>query len=158
MNFEKPQKDETEDLIRQKLVEIEREFASGLKLTRDVKTFWSALLLIISFSGKEAESFVESLESLPHYEEGYLRKSEEDIAGLRERGHEDIASQVESNSPKQIAKIMELSDPEQVKKYDDLVDSFNDDLERIKKEKDLAAVKQYYDAMMAIVEERSLME
>ncbi|MFA6099573.1 MAG: hypothetical protein WC750_01685 [Patescibacteria group bacterium] len=63
---------------------------------------------------------IDELKSHPHYEEM-----------LRER------------RPKEAEQFIQLSDPGAVAKYNELVDKFNADIERIKRENDLEAIKEF---------------
>ena len=62
----------------------------------------------------------------------------------KQRIEEAKSSDGHSRYPQEeIDYVMELSDPEAVAAYDQLVDEFNADLERIKTEQDFAAAKDF---------------
>lgn len=50
--------------------------------------------------------------------------------------------------------VLELSDKETVKKIDELVSEFNSDLDRIKEEKDIEAVKDFLDKIGNLMKEK----
>jgi len=93
---------------------IEKEFDAGNKLFSDSNTDWLKLKII-------DEEDLGSWRPYLHYEERFRAK----------------------HLPEDVDLIMKRSDPQSVTAFDQLVDEFNTDLERIKKEKDLAACRSF---------------
>ena len=97
---------------------IERYFASGEKLGRDCLNMWTIIDDQLAITERDGLNF-ESLPVAQHYEE-YI-----------------------SIHVKDVRRIMELSDPEAVVAMNRLVDEYNADLDRIKRERDSVAVKVF---------------
>ena len=92
----------------------------------------------LQFALMDSEN-IQNLEPMLHYEKYYR----------------EIYKEVET-FPEVIDKIIELSDKEQIKKYDTLVDKFNSDLERIKKESDSSKIKYFFDIFTKTIEENKI--
>ena len=105
---------------------IDMNFEGGRMLDRDVLNFWPTVM-ITSKLGDLSE-----LSSIARYEQGYR--------------------DVGDNNAK-IKYIMRFSDLEQIKKYNELVDEFNADLARIKRENDIDGLKDYIKRATKIVDE-----
>jgi hypothetical protein len=54
-------------------------------------------------------------------------------------------------SPSYLSTVLKLSNPEAMDELDRLVEAFNADLERIKKEKDTGACKKFFETMQALI-------
>lgn len=116
-------------------------FSKGELLYSDVLNFWSHLNM--SFKLKNPKILLENLnklEPLPHYQEGYenMGKAYDNLT-TREECEQDLK------------RIMALSNPAQIQRYNNLVDEFNADLERIKKEKDFSILDQYFQRARSLV-------
>ncbi len=96
---------------------VERHFASGSGLCSDIRSRWQGLR--VSAQGTMlGEDFKEFITPLEHYED-YAKKSPF------------------------VEAILKHSNPEAVRKYNELVDKFNADLERILKENDGQAIQTF---------------
>ena len=90
-------------------------FGGGRKLSTDFVNAYTALYTR-SFAG---EIDFENLQKIPTYRE-YFQNSE----------------------PKSVSYVMELSNPDAVTILDNMISVFNNDLERIKSEKDIETIKK----------------
>lgn len=105
----------------------ERNFASGKKLDVDYLNVWTSLRNRLELIKRDSLDF-QSLPPALHYEK-YLQQYPEDVEY-----------------------IMKLSDPEAVAAMDRLVDEYNADLERIRREKDFVAVGGFVARAIKIVD------
>lgn len=105
----------TLDPVRKGIIDLD--FSSGKKLYHDIFSVWAVLVF---FNTPES---IETLVALQHYRQ-YM---EENNFSLEE-----------------IDYIMSLSDPEDVTAFDQLIDEFNADLERIKTTRDTSAIKIFH--------------
>jgi hypothetical protein len=103
-----------------------KEDMEGKKLYHDVL---NCLGLLLTDRGEDIN--VSKLHPLPHYEE-YLRNEEAKYPGLRDL-------------------IMPLSDLVAVAKFDQLIDKFNNDLDRIKRAKDYQACANFVKEIFKFV-------
>ena len=108
---------------------FEAAFTRNEKLHHDILNFWPVTNknYLEKLSPEELRKYFDSLELMPHYQQGY-----------------------EEINKKETARIMKLSDPEQVAKYDHLVDDYNKNLERTKQEQDQ---KQDIETFLAYIKE-----
>ena len=102
---------------------VDSGFSGGRKLYGDSYNMWTRA------NWCEAPEDVEMLTPLPHYKQNM---------------EEAQASDGKSRYPQEeIEYVVQLSDPASVAAFDQLIDEFNADLERIKREKDFAAAKRF---------------
>ena len=102
---------------------IDASFALGTGLDPDLLNTWGVVMLLRN----KIEGY-EKIQPIRHFHEYVLE------------------------SPGPVYKyVMEKSDPEKIKEFDALVDEFNADLERIKKEKDQKALKAFLTRAVLLV-------
>lgn len=90
---------------------IDSHFSADGKISADVLNTWGAALLWID------GGMFDELTEIPNYEKSFPK-----------------------NSTEEVAYIMKKSDPQTIIEYNTLVKKYNDDLPRIKKEKDAVVV------------------
>lgn len=107
-------------------------FDIGYKLDIDAINVWIRLGSVETLK-KIGDKYLPTLPPLPHYEE-YIRE-----ANLRNAKTDKGRAHGEAF----ITLIMERSDPEAIAAFDKLVDEFNADFERMKREKDYQAMEDF---------------
>ena len=119
----------TESADRSRINSLIKEVESGFK--QKLLYHGSDACDRLQFASTYAEN-IQDLEPMLYYEKYYREKH---------------------TIPEVVDKIIELSDKEQIKKYDALVDEFNSDLERIKKESDSSRVTYFLNNFEKIIGE-----
>ena len=103
---------------------VDSGFSSGRKLYGDSYNVWARV------NWCTTPEDTEKLKPLPHYKQNM---------------EEAKSSNGQNRYPQEeIEYVMQLSDPASVVAFDQLVDDFNADLERIKREKDFAAAQRFH--------------
>jgi len=152
----KEKKDAVEKYFRAVFFDRKGKKREGI-LERDAVNFWMDLneaSYIKNASAEEKREFFELLKPKFHYRESYEINNRRGIETVRRDYGEEKAKFYEVYYPKELERRMELSDPGQVEKYNKLVDRFNEDLERIKKEQDTDILVEYLNKAVAIIEGR----
>ena len=75
----------------------------------------------------------------------------EGISGLTPRLTYEEYVRSTNKDPELIEFILRVSRPEAVNAFDDLADEFNKDLDRIKRDKDLVAVKNFFERAQLLI-------
>lgn len=160
MDFEKQKLQNTTDELDEKINNqvneyIELGFSDNRKLYRDAMNFWMQINtgFIKSMDPEKLKDYINNIKPIPHYEQGYIEKGIKNIESMDNEDKESIEYH-EKHYKKELEGIMKSSDKEQVKKYDELVDKFNSDLDRIKKEMDLDSLEHYFNKIIEILDEK----
>ena len=107
---------------------IDAHFTSGIGLYRDVINIWTPLPMVLDGDSID-DAFLVDLKPLPHYAE-YL--------------------DARQYAPSEIKYIAQKSSSEAITKFDSLIDEYNADRERIKKQKDGKKIKEFVSRAEAL--------
>lgn len=134
--------------------EMESRFVSGEKrLYRDVLNFWPIWVdFFKSLSQEQLAKQLELLEPLSYYQESFLKRGKMEVESLQISLGKKSAQNHDVYYKEELNLVMELSDKNLIKQYNDLVDRYNNDLPRIKKEKDVNAICRYIQKVVSIVD------
>ncbi len=160
MNFEKEHQQDNIDESEKKMNDqiqkyIEWGFSGDRKLYRDVLNFWMQINfnLIKSFESEKLKDYINNIKPIPYYEQGYREKGEREVETMKNENNKN-AEYHEKYYTTELRRITEISDKEQVEKYNNLVDKFNADLDRIKKESDINILEDYFNQVIEILDEK----
>ena len=113
---------------------VDPNFSDRRMLFRNVLNFWPLKMDNEQYASFSSDDLGLILAEVPHYREGYEK---DNLPG-------DLYTK----------RIIELSDPNQVRKYDQLVDEFNADRERIIKERDFISLQKFFERAKSLVDEK----
>ena len=117
-----------DDLSDERRQLIDDHFAGGTGLFRDVINIWAPLPMCVDGDSIDDE-FLEEIKPLPHYEEYIGRRH---------------------YSPAEVDYIFQKSSLEAITKFDALIDEYNADLARIKKEKNGRKIMEFVSRAEAL--------
>jgi len=113
-------------------------------LFRDIANAWSGVMADPDFIGSWSDDEMEArLPELLHYEEYYLHQGRENAERMRQESGDKAAEHSALLAQKELEFIRESSIPDKVAEYNALVDEFNNDRERIIRDRDIEALKRY---------------
>ena len=154
-NQESSTEEENERFIKR---DVDSNFGNGEMLYGDATNSWFAGIKVSSLKNRSPQLidyYLSIFKPVPHYIERYQQQKQEILQKMEKRGsNEDEIESEKRFNDQSIERIIKLSDPTQIEKYDQLVDEFNANLDRLKKEKDLDALEEFQKRLLALMKER----